>query len=500
MCMCMCKHLLFPLLSLPAPPPVEPPIPPPVVDSPPPPLPSPPPPSAPPPAPPPAEPPVYPPPPPPSSPPPPPPSPPPKPKLSPPPKPQLSPPPKPKLSPPPKPKLSPPPSSPPPSLPSPPPPRAISPTLPPSTAPSPSPAPSPTNDAAPPSPPSLSPSLPPSAAPPSPSTPSPPSGSGGFSPPFSQGGNAPPPPSPQSPPPPASGEGGGVSMGVVVGIAVGAGVVILGVAGVLLVCSNLLVFNGQAEVNEMATKHHPNLVRLLGYCIDVDVAAERTEQIVIYEFMENGDLEQWIGPGGCVDQLVDVARNCQAIKGSTCNPWLPRTMPRQSRTRGWTLPNDVILKLARFALSCTATPVATRPSMPRILSDPVLPVQPLVAENNAQAIKDPRLGAPSDVILKLTRFALSCTAMPVATRPSMARILSDLIAMKEEFLGPDPDPLVVRIDSDLENRRGPSFSREIRRAEEVASGGGGASESSGAMGSSGVVGSGAMGSSTSFDV
>ncbi|CAI5963774.1 unnamed protein product [Closterium sp. NIES-65] len=127
-------------------------------------------------------------------------------------------------------------------------------------------------------------------------------------------------------------------------------------------------------------------------------------------------------------------------------------------------------------------------------------VQPLVAENNAQAIKDPRLDAPNDLILKLTRFALSCTATPVATRPSMARILSDLIATKEEFLGPDPDPLVVRIDSDLENRRGPSFSREIRRAEEVASWGGGASESSGAMGSSGVVGSGAMGSSTSFDV
>ncbi|CAI5526357.1 unnamed protein product [Closterium sp. Naga37s-1] len=123
------------------------------------------------------------------------------------------------------------------------------------------------------------------------------------------------------------------------------------------------------------------------------------------------------------------------------------------------------------------------------------PVQPLVAENNAQAIKDPRLDAPNDVILKLARFALSCTATPVATRPStplrphrheggicatrpsMARILSDLIAMKEEFLGPDPDPLVVRIDSDLENRRGPTFSQEIRRANAVASEREGASES-----------------------
>ncbi|CAI5963778.1 unnamed protein product [Closterium sp. NIES-65] len=51
------------------------------------------------------------------------------------------------------------------------------------------------------------------------------------------------------------------------------------------------------EINEMASKHHPNLVRLLGYCIEVDKAAESTEQILIYEFMDNGDLER---PGGWV--------------------------------------------------------------------------------------------------------------------------------------------------------------------------------------------------------
>ncbi|CAI5513256.1 unnamed protein product [Closterium sp. Naga37s-1] len=122
-------------------------------------------------------------------------------------------------------------------------------------------------------------------------------------------------------------------------------------------------------------------------------------------------------------------------------------------------------------------------------------VQPLVAENNAQAIKDPRLDAPNDVILKLARFALSCTATPVATRPSMARILSDLIAMKEEFLGPDQDPLVVRIDSDLENRRGPTFSQEIRRANAVASeweGGSGMSVGMGSIGEMESVDSGTL--------
>ncbi|CAI5963777.1 unnamed protein product [Closterium sp. NIES-65] len=96
-------------------------------------------------------------------------------------------------------------------------------------------------------------------------------------------------------------------------------------------------------------------------------------------------------------------------------------------------------------------------------------VEPFLEAGNADAIKDPRLDAPSDVVLKLARFALSCTATPVATRPSMARILSDLIAMKGEFLGADVDPVLVNIDSDLADRKGSNFSQEIRRAQEVAS-------------------------------
>ncbi|CAI5512576.1 unnamed protein product [Closterium sp. Naga37s-1] len=51
------------------------------------------------------------------------------------------------------------------------------------------------------------------------------------------------------------------------------------------------------QIHEMASKHHPNLVRLLGFCLDMDVVNERTEQILIYEYMLNGDLETWVGPG-----------------------------------------------------------------------------------------------------------------------------------------------------------------------------------------------------------
>ncbi|GJP79437.1 hypothetical protein CLOP_g9672 [Closterium sp. NIES-67] len=46
----------------------------------------------------------------------------------------------------------------------------------------------------------------------------------------------------------------------------------------------------------MVSKHHPHLVRLLGQCIDIDVARQHMEQILVYEFMESHDLKTWIGP------------------------------------------------------------------------------------------------------------------------------------------------------------------------------------------------------------
>ncbi|CAI6004511.1 unnamed protein product [Closterium sp. NIES-64] len=58
-------------------------------------------------------------------------------------------------------------------------------------------------------------------------------------------------------------------------------------------------------INEMACKNHGNLVRLLGYCQTIGAANEKIEQVLIYEFMHNGDLERWSGPGGCWMECVD---------------------------------------------------------------------------------------------------------------------------------------------------------------------------------------------------
>ncbi|CAI7903580.1 unnamed protein product, partial [Closterium sp. NIES-53] len=85
--------------------------------------------------------------------------------------------------------------------------------------------------------------------------------------------------------------------------------------------ARVLTNDFQREVREMASKHHPNLVRLLGYCIAFDPATRTMEQVLVYEFMPNHDLDAWIAPGAAtplslrqrVDILTGVAKGLQYL-------------------------------------------------------------------------------------------------------------------------------------------------------------------------------------------
>ncbi|CAI5975588.1 unnamed protein product [Closterium sp. NIES-65] len=166
----------------------------------------------------------------------------------------------------------------------------------------------------------------------------------------------------------------------------------------------------------MATKSHPNLVRLLGYCFDMSYEAERMEQIVVYEFMANGDLDRWIGP--VVMLAVITAR--KAIYNIESNQ----------------------VNLKQWAAS-------------------------LVAAGDVAALKDPHLQAPDDLVLRMARLALTCTAMPTASRPGMSRVLAELLLLKEEFFGEDEDRMAVRIDHEIESSEQVDFSLELARLQGV---------------------------------
>ena len=44
----------------------------------------------------------------------------------------------------------------------------------------------------------------------------------------------------------------------------------------------------------VAGLHHPHIVRLLGYCDEYNPERNLVEQVLVYEFMPNGDLESFI--------------------------------------------------------------------------------------------------------------------------------------------------------------------------------------------------------------
>ncbi|GJP48039.1 hypothetical protein CLOM_g7278 [Closterium sp. NIES-68] len=58
--------------------------------------------------------------------------------------------------------------------------------------------------------------------------------------------------------------------------------------------SSVMTNDFETEVRAMASLHHANLVRLLGFCQDQNMETGKQEQILVYEFVGNGDLQHHI--------------------------------------------------------------------------------------------------------------------------------------------------------------------------------------------------------------
>ncbi|CAI5953649.1 unnamed protein product [Closterium sp. NIES-64] len=117
------------------------------------------------------------------------------------------------------------------------------------------------------------------------------------------------------------------------------------------------------SLREMATKHHPNLVRLLGYATCGDLR-ERIEQILVYEFIPNGDLDKWLGKDApaplTLKQRLDVIVREKLGQGSLEEIADPRMGP---------VPPDALQRMADLAVRCCGTFTAERPSMGRIAQE-----------------------------------------------------------------------------------------------------------------------------------
>ncbi|CAI6011168.1 unnamed protein product [Closterium sp. NIES-65] len=138
------------------------------------------------------------------------------------------------------------------------------------------------------------------------------------------------------------------------------------------------------QVEEMASKSHPNLVRLLGYCVDMDMTTEHHEQIVIYEICANGDLE---------NRVLNLSSFLAGPKKGT--------LTLQQRM-------DVLVGVARGLEYLHQFDIVHQDIKP------------------ANVLLDARM--------QVVELALRCTGMPPSSRPHMREVAVRLDALSKEFL------------------------------------------------------------------
>ncbi|CAI5463455.1 unnamed protein product [Closterium sp. Yama58-4] len=123
-------------------------------------------------------------------------------------------------------------------------------------------------------------------------------------------------------------------------------------------------------------------------------------------------------------------------------------------------------------------------------------VASLVPTQNPATFTDPYLLSPSSStpppnprsLLRLATLALSCTALPSSSRPSVNRLLLELTEIREELFGAARSATLERVDREVADMQGGDFLAEMARAESLASGASVSGGMSGGMMSGGVSG------------
>ncbi|CAI6001335.1 unnamed protein product [Closterium sp. NIES-65] len=237
------------------------------------------------------------------------------------------------------------------------------------------------------------------------------------------------------------------------------------------------------QIQQMADKNHPNIVKLLGFAIGGDLRT-RPEQVLIYEYVPNGDLHRWIGPSNL----------CFVIHA------LPLTLYHPSST---TLPLSLILYTSSATCLLPLVPCHSSSAihpLPLMLCqsfgvlmlvvltgrEPISEtageswkITPWVAEclskNDVGSLMDPTMDAPAEAVLRVAQISLACTGERTADRPSMVQVANELQAIREAVGGKEVLCAAVKVDAQVQEMKDvvagvASLDTEIMKIGEQASG------------------------------
>ncbi|GJP47232.1 hypothetical protein CLOM_g6444 [Closterium sp. NIES-68] len=261
--------------------------------------------------------------------------------------------------------------------------------------------------------------------------------------------------------------------------------------------AKLIDVDFQREILQMADKNHPNIVRLLGFAVGGDVRS-KIEQILIYEFVSNGDLHKWIDRDASnplsfkqrLDILIGIARGFEYLHSFNI-------VHRDIKPANILITADMQAKIADFGLVRAGEgttvgstrimgtpgyldPVYSRTSLATSASDVysfgvlmlvVLTGEAPIIESAGEtrqitswasecvtlgdlgSLTDSNVEAPGDAVLRLTQLAISCTVERTASRPSMAHIANQLKAIREEVAGKDELSAAVKVDAQVQEMK-----------------------------------------------
>ncbi|CAI5999192.1 unnamed protein product [Closterium sp. NIES-65] len=113
--------------------------------------------------------------------------------------------------------------------------------------------------------------------------------------------------------------------------------------------STVMTNDFEMEVRAIESLHHVNLVRLMGFCQDLNVETGNQEQILVYEFVANGDLQHHIYRSESESQYATKMVEDYQVIGMK-DTKLDAT-------------EEAVLAIVDLALDCIKSPGARRPVM-----------------------------------------------------------------------------------------------------------------------------------------
>ncbi|CAI6002944.1 unnamed protein product [Closterium sp. NIES-65] len=239
--------------------------------------------------------------------------------------------------------------------------------------------------------------------------------------------------------------------------------------------STVMTNDFEMEVRAMASLHHVNLVRLLGFCQDLNVETGNQEQILVYEFVANGDLQHHIYRSENPLSLGDRLRIAQgAAEGlAYLHGFATPIIHRDIKPANILVTADMQAKVADFGLlkrithgednqtRVAGTPGYVDPEYNRtrvvttksdvfsfgiVLLALVTGRPPRVEETHIRTwatkmvedyqvigMKDSKLDATEEAVLAIVDLALDCIKSPGARRPDMKDIAYRLTALIDKY-------------------------------------------------------------------